>query len=184
MLYIPPFWIHDVFTIQPAMSIAVWSPSRDDGLSEALIKLGLPVPDRKAPLRRQLRLVCLWLGTLLDAALPSGAGELAASVFVRDDLLRGRYGGGMAAQLGGVRSEWRSANCPPPEARVGRLARARAVIAGATLERALVLVGKMGAEARPLILGNYVEIALHEFIHSEPQLIVTLLDCLADFLAG
>ncbi len=181
-MYIPPFWVHDVFTSQPAMSIAVWSPSRDDGLSDALVRLGLPVADRSASLRRQLRVVCLWLGALLDAALP-GAPDAAAAL-VREELAAGRYGGSLRALLGGARAGWRAAHCPPPEARLGRLARARAVIAAPALERALALVGKMSPDARPLIMGNYVEIALHEFIHGEPELIVTLLDCLADFLSG
>jgi hypothetical protein len=182
VLYIPPFWIHDVFTIQPAMSIAVWSPSRDNGLSDALIELGLPVADRKASLRRQLRIVCLWLGALLDAGLPGD--EQAAGALVRDDLLEGRYGGRVRSTVAAVRGDWKVENCPPPEARLGRLVRARAVIAAPVLERALSLVGKMTPDARPLVLGNYVEIALHEFIHSEPELIVTMLDCLADFLSG
>ncbi len=185
VLYIPPFWIHDVQTSQPSMSIAVWSPSRDDGLSDALIRLGLPVADRKMPLRKQLRIVFLWLGAILDAGLngKDAPNDNAAGRFVGDTLARGRYLF-VGPQLGGVDESWRNEHCPASESRSGRLGRAKAVIAPRVLERAISLVGKMTADSRALILGNYVEIALHEFVHSRPELIVTLLSCLENFLSG
>ncbi len=54
VLYIPPFWIHDVSTELPSFSVAIWSPSRDDGISDALVGLGLPISDRSVALRKQV----------------------------------------------------------------------------------------------------------------------------------
>jgi hypothetical protein len=52
--YIPPLWLHDFSAELPSMSVAIWSASRDDGISDALTALGLPIADRSVSLRKQV----------------------------------------------------------------------------------------------------------------------------------
>jgi hypothetical protein len=108
VLYIPPFWYHDVSTELPSMSVAVWSPSRDDGISDALIGLGLPISDRSAALRKQLRIVFLWIAVLLESGF-DGEQDLVKS-FVQDSLVDGRFR--FVGRELGLDKEWMSENCP------------------------------------------------------------------------
>ena len=177
MLYVPPYWFHDVSTLEPAMAIAVWSPSRDDGLSDALLALGLPV-SRTLPLKKQLRLLFIWTAVLLDAAFSKGN----AAEWLQTEVIQGRYGQ-FAAQLGTDES-WINAHCPRAEARVGRYSRAKSVIATGTLQKGVALVERISQDARGIVLGNYVEVVLHEFVHETPEKVYTVLKCFHRFLDG
>ena len=177
VLYVPPYWFHDVSTLEPAMAIAVWSPSRDDGLSDALLALGLPV-SRTLPLKKQLRLLFIWTAVLLDAAFSKGN----AAEWLQTEVIQGRYGQ-FAAQLGTDES-WINAHCPRAEARVGRYSRAKSVIATGTLQKGVALVERISQDARGIVLGNYVEVVLHEFVHETPEKVYTVLKCFHRFLDG
>ena len=174
VLYVPPFWFHDVFSIEPAMSVAVWSPSRDDGLSEALLALGLPISKDLEP-KKKLRIIFLWLGALLDAALKDGG------KFVERELISSRYF--VVGPTLGIDAAWLKLKCPSPESRVGRYARAKTVVEPKTLKKGISLVEKMSIDARGIIMGNYVEIVLHELISDTPEKIFTVLTCFKDFLS-
>jgi hypothetical protein len=175
VLYIPPFWFHDVLSIEPSMTLAVWSPSRDDGLSEAMLQMGLPVT-RDAAVRKRLRVVFLWLGVMLDSIFPD------AAEFVKRDLLEGRYLK-FASRLG-VDQAWKEKHCPAPESKIGRYARAKAVIDGKMISKGVHLVESLSQDSRALILGNYVEIVLNEMCENQSKLIYTVLGCFAEFLEG
>jgi hypothetical protein len=118
--------------------------------------------------------VFLWLAVLLE----SGVGDVKN--FVERDLLQGRYLF-VGTELG-LDKRWLSENCPAPETSEGREGKLRAIVVGAMLQKALQLVGKLSRESRALVLANYVEIALHEFVHANPEQIFSLLNCFHDFL--
>ncbi len=125
----------------------------------------------------KLRIIFLWIAVLLDAGVQDSFG------FVSDELLDGRYRF-VGPELGGVDASWISENCPAPEDPEGRSEKLRAIGVTKVLDQALGLVFKLSPESRRLVLGNYVEIALHEFVHSSPQHIFTMLHCFQKFLKG
>lgn len=189
VLYIPPLWLHDVTALSPAVALAVWSPSRDDGLSDALLAMGIPAgPDTDAQV---LRVPFLWLAALLDAAFPA---RWTAAHFVRHYIMERRYAAVVhdAPELV-MDQRWLATHCPSPEGSVGRYARARLAIPEARLTRAQELVNAMSPGGRALLLGNYVELVVNQLVNaraddkqvtSRPHLIPTLLHCLATWLEG
>lgn len=223
------------------MGLAVWSPSRDDGVSDALLGVGLPVADRSVPLRKQAKnrkkedvflttfffaaSHCVFVGCCASGSRterPRRQGVCRDQSSRRQISRDWRRIGGNQSEvvvcfhppidlfltfsfLSALFCSWLSEHCPAPEAPVGRQDRLRSVIgtsfkflfvclasssssrhisgsSSGMLERALALVNKLSIDSRDIVLANYVEISLHEFLHSAPQLSFTIISCFAAFL--
>lgn len=163
ILFIPPYFIHDVYSVTSSMSVAIWSSSRDQGAADSLLQLGVPGPD--------MRTLFYWISALLIHVDHDGR---PANEFV-DSVLR-RY------------LEWPELavdihpGCPTPESPIGRYARARLFVESALLDRAIGHVREISPQNRPLLMGNYLEMVALQFCGGKAERIPTWLNCLAQWL--
>lgn len=164
VLYIPPFWLHDITTIESSISLAIWSPSGDDVAAERLLEIGVPGSG-------DLRVAFLWL-----AAIINRIGNVSVEEFVHTLLNRYREYPELKV---GVLDE-----CPKSESPIGRDERARLVIQTDLFDKAVNLVTQISPSARSLLVGNYVEMVALQFCQGKAERIPTWLNCFALWLSG
>jgi hypothetical protein len=180
VLYIPPYWLHDVTTLQLTIALSIWSHSRDDGIADALLALGVPAAKGHASLQQQLRAAFLFVAVSLDAAFPD---RFTAAQFIQTEMFERRFD---AITSGASEfdndTHWMKHHCPVPESPIGRYSRARAAIPNDRIARAIALVLKIPEASRMVVLGNYVELLFNELSESRGELIPTMLYCFVDWL--
>ena len=78
-LYLPPYWFHTVVTVEPSLSINVWSSSRDYLLMEEVLRSPIPF-ESSWPLPTLLNAAKLFIDQLVQLSNLS-------NTFVKDAVL-------------------------------------------------------------------------------------------------
>ena len=82
VLYLPPYWFHQVSTLLPGVGVNIWSESALMALEERL--KGVPIPlSTTWPLDQRLLVLSIALPRLAAAALPFLSSQEAAASYLR-----------------------------------------------------------------------------------------------------